>query len=484
MRTSVILSLLCGVLSSCVARAEPPVYPVKGAPPTKWVFLDEVRKRVRPLKHPRGKRRPMILWECVSFEPQGPQVYKDLLARGLTQHIRMDVKMIPTALALQKAGSPVMMMRGAGGTWPYQLAGKPAAWAHQYDAGYTPTRGRGRACTSILAGWQVAANHVRQTLRKFKQAGVTVDAVWMDWEGEPLGGGRGYQNARHCKRCRKLVPARAMANRANYAAYCWRLYLELTGTYLSAPVREVFPACSTTNWEAIYSSAERPTHSHWRDYMMPACTPHSFTGTNPIAYGNNIFFRLAWKDSYPLDREHVDQLYTHLLIRQVSDSAANAMKFAPETDSFPWVIRWCPDISDAKIPIMSRPRYREVLRHLWLRGADGMQIFNASRKGYEEIVINEVVDAVAIYDEMLGYREFLDAGEILCTDVPKVQDDGVLWSGLRLTDRAVVRVFKQGGGAAKVTIEPWPGRPVTLGVPADGKTYVVTTDGKTARVAP
>ena len=85
---------------------------------------------------------------------------------------------------------------------------------------------------------------------------------------------------------------------------------------------------------------------------------------------------------------------------------------------------------------------------------------------------------------MLAHREFLDAGEILCTDVPKVQDDGVLWSGLRLKDRAVVRVFKQGGGAAKVAIEPWPGRPVTLAVPAGGKTYVVTTDGKTARVAP
>ena len=128
---------------------------------------------------------------------------------------------------------------------------------------------------------------------------------------------------------------------------------------------------------------------------------------------------------------------------------------------------------------MSRARYREVLRHIWLRGADGMQVFNARRRGYEELVWNELVDAVRIYDEMLAYREFLDEGELMCLDVPAEQDDGVVWSGLRLPDRAVVRVFKQGGGEADVAIEAWPGRTATLRATSQGATCVLrrTADG-------
>jgi hypothetical protein len=148
------------------------------------------------------------------------------------------------------------------------------------------------------------------------------------------------------------------------------------------------------------------------------------------------------------------------------------------------VIRWCPDVEDPKLPIMSRERYREVLRHIWLRGADGMQVFNATRRGHDELVLNEVADAVAVYDEMLAFREFLDNGEIMCTDVPPEQDDGVVWSGLRLADRAVVRVFKQGGGTAEVTVEPWPGAGITLPATDRGTTFVLVLADGQAHVAP
>ncbi|MBU0714238.1 MAG: hypothetical protein KJ964_02640 [Verrucomicrobia bacterium] len=102
---------------------------------------------------------------------------------------------------------------------------------------------------------------------------------------------------------------------------------------------------------------------------------------------------------------------------------------------------------------MSRARYRELLRHLWLRGVDGMQIFNPSRKGHED---------VAAYDEMLEFKEYLDEGEPFKLNLPKAQDDGVLWSGLRRAQSALVRLFKQGGGEAEIVVEPWPGKKVRL----------------------
>ena len=462
------------LLLALAARGAEPVYPVKSeASAGDTSRIVQFKQRIPLLRNDRGDRWPMIMWEAISYEPQPPEVYEALLARGLTQHIRMDEKMIPTALALQKAGSPVIMMQGAGGTWPYHLAGDQATWAHSYEEGYTPqSERRGKACLGVIAGWQVAADQVRATLRKYKEAGVTVDAVWMDWEGEPLGSSRGYENARHCERCRRLLPRWVLASKENYGTYCWRLYLQLTGTYLGAAVLEVFPKCSTTNWMAVHSTPQRPV-LHWNDRALPPSLPFMFTGTNPVAYGNTVFFASCWDDEWPMDRDHVDQFYFNLLIRQVSADAANYLEYAPQVDCFPWVIRWCPDVEDPEIPIMSRERYREVLRHIWLRGADGMQVFNAGRKGYEDLVHDEVADAVIVYDELLAYREFLDAGEIMCTDVPGKQDDGVVWSGLRLPDRALVRAFRQGPGSGTVAVEPWPGKAVTLEVTPAGETYVL-----------
>jgi hypothetical protein len=145
------------------------------------------------------------------------------------------------------------------------------------------------------------------------------------------------------------------------------------------------------------------------------------------------------------------------------------------------VARWCPDAGDSKLPMISRPAYREALRHIWLRGVEAMQVFNPSRAGYEDIVFAEVADAVAVYDEMLAYARFLDQGEILCYDVPGVQSEGVLWSGLKLGDEAVVRAINQGEGAAKLKIEPWPGASVEVEAPTDGATYIIRREGAAAR---
>jgi hypothetical protein len=291
----------------------------------------------------------------------------------------------------------------------------------------------------------------------------------MDWEGDPIGGAERYEQALHCVRCRETLPPEALASAKNFSAYSWRRYMELSGAYLAAPVLEVFPQCSVTNWRVTISTQARPVRN-WEDQPYTPVVPAFFTADNPVAYGNTVSWSL-WKPRFKLDREHVDQFYTYLLLNETSDDAANRLAWAPQRKAVPWVCRWCPDDPDPKIPIMSRERYREVLRHLWLRGIDGMQIFQPKRDGYEEIAIAEVQDAVAIYDEMLAYKDFIANGTPICLDLPKMQDNGVLWSGLRWGDKAVVRAFKQGGGKAALTIEPWPGKNITLAVPAEGRTW-------------
>ena len=479
--TATILS--CGVLAVALlshARAEPPVYAHKEKSPASFSWLDVIQTKFPALKHARGNRLPMILWQAGPFEIQPPDVYKALLARGLTQHIHIDEKMIPIAKALQDAGSPVIMMEGAAGQWPASLAGDPKEWAHQFDAGYTP-KSPVHACPAITKGWAINAGKIRDTLQKFKDVGVTVDAVWMDWEGDPVGGADRYEQAAHCARCRATLPPGALADEKSFNDYCWRRYMELTGGYLAAPVAEIFPACSTTNWHATVSTQAHPVRK-WLDDAICPVVPPFFTASNPVAYGNTVSFRL-WKPEYKADREHVDQFYTHLLLKEVSADTANRLAWTPGRRSVPWVCRWCPDDPNPKIPIMTRERYRETLRHLWLRGISDMQIFNPLREGYETLAVNEVQDAVIVYDEMLEYRDFLDEGTPLHLDIPKPQDGGVLWSGLRLKDRAVIRTFKPGDGKTKVTVEPWPGRKIALEATPAGKTYLLVLKNGKIRIS-
>src|SRR5207249_574912 len=147
--------------------------------------------------------------------------------------------------------------------------------------------------------------------------------------------------------------------------------------------------------------------------------------------------------AYPVDVAHMDRVYTWAMLNQFSKNAANVRRLDEEKECVPWVCRYCPDITD-EVPILSRGRYREILRHLWLRGAATMQIFNALRPKHPSIAIEELEDAVAVYDEMLQYRAILEKGTLMNTDSPAVMDDRAVWSGLKTKNEAVIRAFTQG----------------------------------------
>jgi len=66
---------------------------------------------------------------------------------------------------------------------------------------------------------------------------------------------------------------------------------------------------------------------------------------------------------------------------------------------------------------------------------------------------------------------------VMCSDMPEMQDERVVWSGLRLGDRALVRAFKQGGGDGVLSFTPWPDQPMKLPVPAGGKIYLLRRVG-------
>ncbi len=172
----------------------------------------------------------MILWESFPLDPQPIEHYRALIERGLTQPIRMHTNMIAVAMALQKAGSPIIMVEGAAGNWPASLAPR---WQHEFEDGFRPDE-RVRACLAVRDGWAIQARNVREPLQAFRDAGITVHGVWMDWEGDPWSMWMQFEQARHCTRCRTHLPRWALASPESCSAYstaiiygCWTLILPL-----------------------------------------------------------------------------------------------------------------------------------------------------------------------------------------------------------------------------------------------------------------
>ncbi len=474
-----VLALLAGLCTGATTLSGDEIY---------WA-TDVLFKQVPPLKHDVSGRLPMVTWPAFvmnrddkSYQEKKPlpaEVYKELARRGFTQRIPMDASYIRMAQAIQAAGAKVVFVEGAGGNGPFELGPDPL---HKLSADYKLEKNEARyACPALLAGWAKRAEMVRETLRKFKEAGVKVDAAWLDWEVEPWGGNeQAYRQAKSCVRCNEIMPKKALATFDGYRRFAASQREDLFSAYAAAPIREFYPACSVTDWCAVYSSPERPTAGCWGHGPWPPRGIGFCTAANPVAYGNDIYYQMHWKKEWdwPLDEEHMDRLYTQIMLWEVSDNAENMKKLAPDRQCIPWVCRYCPDVNDPKIPILSRTRYREILRHIWLRGADSMQIFNEPRKEHPEIAIEEIQDAVLIYDEMLEFRRFLDDGEVMNTAVPAATDDGAIWSGLLLEDEALVRAFTQGPNPVKFAVTPFPGlASLELEAPPEGRTWLLKKIG-------
>lgn len=447
-------------------RAAEPLYPVPAPAGIDW--YETLTARLAPLEHERGERWPLVLWHGVGYEPLEPGQIRALLDRGIVQHLRLSRTDTGAARALTDAGAPVILMEGAGGAWPYDTVGGDWRLEFPPDARVRP-EWRRLPDPTRLAGWEMAGDLTRDRLRAYARQDVDVDAVWLDYEGALLNDD--YAAVRASTAASRL-PRGLLGDERRYRDYRRRHWLGRLSRYLAAPVRRVYPEVSVTNWVVMVSSSGAPVLS-WTGWRHPPSPPLFFTHSNPIAYGIDTYFLHAWPAGHEIDRENVDRFFTHLLLRQVSMDALNRARYRPDMGAVVWVARWVPDRPDARVPVMSRAAYREALRHIWLRGADGMQVFNPARAGFERYAVREVEDVQGVYDEMLAHREFLEHGEVMNFRVPDNRDAPMLWSGLRLADRALIRVTNLGTRQNRVYLCLTRGQCVDLPLPRHGRTFTI-----------
>lgn len=401
-----------------------------------------------------GDRWPLVLWKGPDARKLSAEDISMLIARGIAPTIRLDPDFIDAAKRISATGAPVIALEARSGHWPY-------ARNDNRNGTVDPTD---------LSGWRRAADRLAGVLGELKSAGVELNAAWLDYENAPVNLLREQVDM-----SRIALPSRVMDDAESFRVYRRQLWLSLLSTYIAAPIRESFPAASVTNWVVSASRADSPLLD-WHNRPHPRTDIGLFTATNPLAYGVDVAFH-AIRGSEPIvSQRQVDRIYTHILLRQVSADAYARRLDAPHLESIAWVARWVNDLGDRRTPAMSRESYREALRHIWLRGINGMMVFNSVRSGLSQMAVLEVLDAAAIYRETMPLWGIVSGGEVMNTEIPEPKRNSVIWSGIRDDDEAIMRVSNPLAVDLSIEIEAWPEETLRIPAPTGNHYFWISRD--------
>ncbi len=470
----IILLTMASLISSFAAelpylfpQADSPDFPIK-------TWLKTIFESIPPSTPAPQGMPPLVLFDGLSTFGDDPVVLHQLRERGLTPN--PDIRTVtPQFLhALQDAGFPIILSGRRSfdfpqSNLPYSLNGNSQDWAHVYSEDkYIPERWKQLPCPAIEKGWVKEAQALQQQFLAYKNAGIHVNAVWLDYESEPSVAN--FDAIKSCQRCRASLHPEILTDEATFQSWRRTRWIQLTSQYIAQPIREIFPDCSVTNWSYTLATESHPVLD-WHGHPRPHSGPNHLSATNPVAYGVDTAFIRKAEVFMPFDHREVDWLYTQAVLGQIFADTRNRIAIAPEMRAVPWVSRWVTHGHVGRLPMMSRAAYRECLRHIWLNGIGGMQVFNPRYAGYTQLAIQEVEDAVSVYRELFEIKEFILNGTPLVPHLAPKEKAAVVYSGLVLGDTAIVRASSFDNDTHTVTVEVFPGILTEIIAPPQGCYY-------------
>lgn len=400
---------------STLAQGEPWLYPEPDtqAETLYGTTLEDFLSALTPDAMPPRQMPPLILFEGLENISTDPNTILELRKRGLTPTVRLNAQSLPLLKAIQAAHAPVILtgrrsFHPPEKNIPYSLAGTPEDWAHTYpDFIKVPPKWKQTPCPTLEQGWQMESEHLRQQWQAIKDENIEVDALWLDYEGEP-------NTANHlacamCWRCQDQIPHEVLQDEQTFLAWKRTRWIQLISNYYAKPFLDIFPEASMTNWSYVLSTqAHQP--ANWLGNPRPLSGTSHINTTNPVAYGTDFAYERLAKQHPPKNQSDIDRLYTQAILEQVFADAQNRKNINPAMRAAPWVAQWVIHTDNPEHPVMSQAAYRECLRHIWLSALAGMQVFNPRYKGYTHRAMLEVQDAIAVYKELFPYAQIIHQG--------------------------------------------------------------------------
>jgi hypothetical protein len=448
---------------------------------------------VQPMRNdPRG-RLPLFLWNVplprdstlVKMRQDGTlrRAIDQLAERGIVPTVQMGWEWTPAgalamAQTLREAGRPVYLLIPDAELVERGAYSDTAVWVTGPD---TSIGGLERRWPCLpLADPRPGAARIRDLIRPFKDAGIELSGVWFDDEALPHPWNGVYEAQKRSPDCGRQYPPGAIAEWLAFQGYVFGLRTDLQSAVMADPVHAIFPGARVGNYHEAASSAAVPFVDGGGNSYPPRSLGR-LDALMPSAYANTLHLARHARAERPT-QEAADRLYFFLLLRTVS--TANANKPSGKV-SVPFVSRFVRDAPSPAVRFgMSQRAYRELIRHVLLRGADGLYLFNLGYPGSPVTSaesFESVEDARAVYDELLAHREFLDRGHPMTYAVPTLDSLSVIWSGLCLPDRCLIRTVTLRAETQQAVLKPFPGLRVTLDAPSIGATYIVQRDGRVVR---
>jgi hypothetical protein len=493
--------------------------------------MASLEKIVQPMEHQLNGFMPILpagipitTQQAATWQQDGTLAgyVQALAARGITLPVDIAYNQdatgaIAVATDLQSLGLPVYV-------WSYiygDTSGAPSGFNHAPAAAFWPLTatpypwafdGNTYWPAYPLASPTVAYNVVKGNLQILADAGIaSVAGLFMDYEDYPVSWGD--QKASVAERTyfsKYYTQAYANASVVPLAQYgpdlltddtmnqnnpMWKYSYDLQYTLLKESARQALTNVYGSspifgNYGAYFSTASKPFNTDGSDFHPPTLGPEPGIAGMPVAYADDSYLANDFTDynpnQVPVNQTTVDDVYWNNMFTQVSSSQSNDGSVG---ESVPWVSHYVPDNTSAQWVgwAMSVPTYKELLRHIWLRGARGMYVFNPDRTPQDSF--DELEYARSVLDEMLSFRTFLVNGAPMNFAVnSSLYDGGVEWSGMSNsrtspTQWVVRTVSRTGSDSVVPSITPEPGLTFSnVPAPTGGATFILNDDGSIHRV--
>ena len=464
--------------------------------------LKALTSRMPPLSNERGDRWPLLLWGTIPDRMKEAYVERGLspLFNFCSTPARART-ILPTLRYFQQKNVPIVILPQG---WLQRAFTDPpcGAGADHLPPARPHSESRDFTCPAWMydnPAVDVHARNAEETCRFLRNEGITPAAMFLDFEsGAYLRNifdreehvRAAMEEALKCPRCQDRFGAENMNTLERYRALANRARAHVIKQGFTSPVRSVFEDVMTGNFFAFPAGRlPRP------EGRYPA---YGWEGSGMTIAQPRCYFVAGWggnSRSIP----HVSWNVFSYCLRRFSRCAG-----VLEDDEMmvPWVgYLFSHRASKMKAgrgaQIASAEAYREMVRHVMLRGAETIAVFNpygltdSLPEEYDDIERGEVgpwmlnvLDIQRAYDEMLAYNSILRQGKILNLtpppDTTELDERTAVWSGVATDEEALVRTVSF-GPEIKRRIEVF-GREFELPFEQSGRFYRITPDGRVRAV--
>jgi hypothetical protein len=290
-------------------------------------------------------------------------------------------------------------------------------------------------------------------LRGYAAAGRSIDFIFADWEIDgPIEWNGAWDAARGCTRCRENI--RPLDDFRTFQKAVRLVRSELQREAFATPVTSRFPKARVGNY-AVYPD---DGHRYWYDYFEKPVAGAPFLLDQKARYREWFpeFERTGYTCAIPVvytwypiflwyDFEDRDYRWFYNLLLNATSAGRARRPGVPNITFVHWSTTALPPKPDPAVRQFSSEKYKELLRHMLLRGHDTLFLWCEPKELDAEIRLLQPV-----YAESLRFGEILSKGEPLTFDVPR--KPGPVVSAVRLGDRLLVRRTDFGDDDRPVTL--------------------------------